>query len=118
MAAVAMLVVFAAAPALAAVCAARCVDLHPAAASPVPSCHETRHDSPRLEGDAADPCATHELASAEAATRAQLREEATPAPATAVSPLPAPQLAGRRASAVTPGAPRPGPSRPPLVLRL
>lgn len=118
MAAVAMLVVFAAAPALAAACAARCVDAHPSAASAVPACHETRGESPRLESDAADPCATHELASAEAATRAQLREEATPAAAVAVSQALDPQLTARRAPAVTPGAPRPGPSRSPLVLRL
>jgi hypothetical protein len=114
----ALLVVFAAAPALAAACAARCVDSHPAAASAAPACHETRGDSPRVEGAAADPCATHELASAEAATRTQPREEATPAPALAMWQAVGPQLAARSAPAVTPGAPRPGPSRPPLVLRL
>jgi hypothetical protein len=114
----ALLVVFAAAPALAAACAARCVDGHPAAASAVPACHETRGAGPRLEGAAADPCATHELASAEAATRAQPREEATPAPALALSHAPGRQQPAHRASAVTPDAPRPGPSRPPLVLRL
>ena len=117
-AAVTMLVVLAAVPALAAACAATCVEAQPAVASGVPACHETRGDGPRLEGAVTDPCATHDLAPAEPATRSQLREEATPAPALAVSPAVGAQLAARRASAVTPGAPRPGPSRPPLVLRL
>jgi hypothetical protein len=113
-----MLVVFVTAPAMAAACAARCVDAHPAAASALPACHETRGDGPRFEGAAADPCVTHELASAEAATRPQPRDEATPAPALAMSQALGPQQSARRASAVTPDAPRPGPSRPPLVLRL
>jgi hypothetical protein len=113
----ALLVMLAMMPALAAACALSC-DLAGGDAPAQASCHDTGHAGARLAADVSDPCDAHDRAAAERATRTLREQSAAAAAPDAKAAVHSQLRPHRRLAAVTPGPPRPAPTRPPLVLRV
>ena len=112
-----LLAMLAVLPALAAACALSCDVRARDAATTHVTCHEGGKGA-RLTADAPDPCATHDRPAAEPATRTAREHVAAASAQVASSVAGHPSSPALRRAAVTPGPPRPAPTRPPLVLRL
>ena len=104
-------------PGLAAVCEAVCAVPHAAAAAAPSACHRAP-SADRLTGAATDPCGTHEDGIADSLARPSSRELDAPPLQAAVAPSEFGAPESERTAVVTPRPIRPGPSRPPLVLRV
>lgn len=116
----ALLVILVATPGLAAVCAATCATAHESASVEPAGCHAATRSTDRMSGTSVDPCGTHETTVAEPFARPLSQREHDTPTVSLVSILLSDTGAGDscRPAVVTPRPTRPGPSRPPLVLRV